>query len=205
MVTHVHPDIFPTTTNSLCSQESQLNHFDKIDLEKYPNDGADCSTVSKSKSKFPSDSAIDKTENPATMSRAPSPHRRAKITAKKALEIFCLRCFPSDLSHDRLGRFADSTQGMGNSAAISKLYGISPKAVRDVWNGFVSLLSYAGSVLDGAALWALTYTISAAGERGSMPHTISGGVTMIHLGLCQQICSPCMLHLPNHPISVMAH
>jgi hypothetical protein len=64
--------------------------------------------------------------------RATSLHvakKRATITTELAQEIFLIRTIPED-KEDEQGIFAP----LERSVAMSKVYGISPKAVRDVWN-----------------------------------------------------------------------
>jgi hypothetical protein len=57
-----------------------------------------------------------------------SPRKRAVLTDQQAAEIFKLRL--------AFGAFDSSRQHLftSRSAQVSKLYGVSPKAVRDIWN-----------------------------------------------------------------------
>ena len=57
-----------------------------------------------------------------------TPHRsRAVLTKEKACEIFCLRGL---VYYDPNGKFVQ------NSSKILALeYGVSPKTIRDIWNG----------------------------------------------------------------------
>ena len=62
------------------------------------------------------------------LGQARSSRRRAIITAVKASEIFLLR------SSSQRPKIEDLSRRAGDSVAISRIYGISPKAVRDIWN-----------------------------------------------------------------------
>ena len=58
-----------------------------------------------------------------------SKRRRAILTAEKASEIFILKRF------GLMQTYSPNLASSSDSVAVSRLYGISPKAVRDVWNG----------------------------------------------------------------------
>ena len=57
--------------------------------------------------------------------------KRATITSELAQEIFLIRTMP-EVEEGEQGIFAYPR--MDRSAVMSKIYGISPKAIRDVWN-----------------------------------------------------------------------
>ena len=68
--------------------------------------------------------------------KIPLARKRAIITAQIAREIFS---FKSPLRSSRFDfdtkRTASSGQRSGDSVVFAEIYGISPKAVRDIWNG----------------------------------------------------------------------
>ena len=59
-----------------------------------------------------------------------SKRRRAVLTAEKASEIFFLKQIGS-IWNNCLSPLANAS----DSVTVSRLFGISPKAVRDIWNG----------------------------------------------------------------------
>jgi hypothetical protein len=64
--------------------------------------------------------------------RSLAPRKRAIITAKDACEIFLLTNAAEQNAHGPR-HIARRAVG-GDSVCVSKLFGISPKAVRDIWN-----------------------------------------------------------------------
>ena len=62
--------------------------------------------------------------------QARKPRRKTQITAHIAAEIYLLK-HPKFLED---GELDPDCQAAGNSVAVSQLFGISPKSVRDIWN-----------------------------------------------------------------------
>jgi hypothetical protein len=63
--------------------------------------------------------------------------KRATLTSELACEIFLIRAMPDDDSEDEiLARSKNKPPRPELSSVISKIYGISPKGVRDVWNRY---------------------------------------------------------------------
>jgi hypothetical protein len=72
--------------------------------------------------------------------------KRALITPEIAIEIFSLKYSLFNLTSIKDKK--RSTTGLGDSVEVSSIYGISPKAVRDIWNGYFHFMNYACIGLD---------------------------------------------------------
>ena len=105
--------------------------------------------------------------------RARSMRRRAIINSAIASEIFLLKMSPLVSKENDCPRKAAS---VGDSVAVSRIYGISPKAVRDIWNRFAICSQYCFEDRQ-----VIIYGCDDTGAHGSMLRATYGRKAVQHL------------------------
>ena len=92
------------------------------------------------------------------------PRKRAVITGEIAREIGLLKdaVFPQETYND----LKQTTTRSGDSVLVSALFGISPKAVRDIWNGYVVLFLQSWLLARHSMITCLTsYSVGGHGDK----------------------------------------